>query len=402
MSNICKTVTLRMRPIKKGTQQSFYLDYYPGYRDESTMKVQRHETIGIYIFTRPKNQRERDYNERMTEKAEAIRCRRYESIVNERYDFFDREKEKASFLAWFKKKADAKNVKWQNVYKHFEKFCEGKCTFGEINVDLCNRFKEYLYNASQTIHTDQKLHVNTISGYWSTFRAALHTAYREHRIKDNPNGFLDKIDTIPTDKEHLSQPELVRLAETDCKEPVLKKAFLFSCLTGLRKSDIKGLMWNKIQPYGDGGMYITVRMQKTKQLVNNPVSEEALELIGFHEREHEPDAKVFHDFKDKMTQAPLKNWLEAAGITKHITFHCARHTFGSLQADAGTSIYAIQRMLGHKNVETTQIYADLCDESKRESVNRITLKPRISASSRKNTSSMTDTRPMLKVVGEDD
>ena len=200
MSNICKTVTLRMRPIKKGTQQSFYLDYYPGYRDESTMKVQRHETIGIYIFTRPKNQRERDYNERMTEKAEAIRCRRYESIVNERYDFFDREKEKASFLAWFKKKADAKNVKWQNVYKHFEKFCEGKCTFGEINVDLCNRFKEYLYNASQTIHTDQKLHVNTISGYWSTFRAALHTAYREHRIKDNPNGFLDKIDTIPTDK----------------------------------------------------------------------------------------------------------------------------------------------------------------------------------------------------------
>ncbi len=402
MSNICKTVTLRMRSIKKGTQQSFYLDYYPGYRDESTMKVQRHETIGIYIFTRPKNQRERDYNERMTEKAEAIRCRRYESIVNERYDFFDREKEKASFLAWFKKKADAKNVKWQNVYKHFEKFSEGKCTFGEINVDLCNRFKEYLYNASQTIHTDQKLHVNTISGYWSTFRAALHTAYREHRIKDNPNGFLDKIDTIPTDKEHLSQPELVRLAETDCKEPVLKKAFLFSCLTGLRKSDIKGLTWNKIQPYGDGGMYITVRMQKTKQLVNNPVSEEALELIGFHEGEHEPDAKVFPDFKDKMTQAPLKNWLKAAGITKHITFHCARHTFGSLQADAGTSIYAIQRMLGHKNVETTQIYADLCDESKRESVNRITLKPRISASSRKNTSSMTDTRPMLKVVGEDD
>ena len=92
MSNICKTVTLRTRKIKKGTQLSFYLDYYPGYRDESTMKVQRHESLGIYIFAKPKNQRERDYNERMTEKAEALRCRRYESIVNERYDFFDREK----------------------------------------------------------------------------------------------------------------------------------------------------------------------------------------------------------------------------------------------------------------------------------------------------------------------
>ena len=106
MSNICKTVTLRTRKIKKGTQLSFYLDYYPGYRDESTMKVQRHESLGIYIFAKPKNQRERDYNERMTEKAEALRCRRYESIVNERYDFFDREKEKGNFLAWFKKKAD--------------------------------------------------------------------------------------------------------------------------------------------------------------------------------------------------------------------------------------------------------------------------------------------------------
>ena len=69
MSNICKTVTLRTRKIKKGTQLSFYLDYYPGYRDESTMKVQRHEALGIYIFAKPKNQRERDYNERMTEKV---------------------------------------------------------------------------------------------------------------------------------------------------------------------------------------------------------------------------------------------------------------------------------------------------------------------------------------------
>ena len=386
MSNICKTVTLRTRKIKKGTQLSFYLDYYPGYRDESTMKVQRHESLGIYIFAKPKNQRERDYNERMTEKAEALRCRRYESIVNERYDFFDREKEKGNFLAWFKKKADARNTKWQNVYKHFEAFCEGKCTFGEIDVDLCNKFKEYLYTAPQTIHKKQRLHTNTIAGYWSTFRAVLHTAYRDHKIKENPNGFLDRIDTIPTEKEHLSQPELVNLANTDCKEPVLKNAFLFSCLTGLRKSDIKALTWKKIQPYGDGGMYITVRMQKTQQLVNNPVSEEALELIGFYDGEHEPDAKVFFDFKDKMTGTTLKNWLKAAGITKHITFHCARHTFGSLQVDAGTGIYTVQHMLGHKNVETTQIYATMADESKRESVNRITLKPKIT--------------PQLKVVGQ--
>lgn len=84
MTNICKTVTLRTRPIKHGKMLSYYLDYYPGYRDEATMKVMRHESIVIYIYAKPKNRREREYNECMMEKAEALRCRRYESIVNER------------------------------------------------------------------------------------------------------------------------------------------------------------------------------------------------------------------------------------------------------------------------------------------------------------------------------
>ena len=367
--NICKTVTLRTRKIKEGRQLSFYLDYYPGYRDEATMKVIRHESLGIYIYAKPKNQRERDYNERMTERAEALRCRRYEAVVNERYDFFDKEKTKGDFLAYFKAKAEKKNTKWEHVYKHFHRFTGGKCTFGEIDVELCNRFKEYLLTAPQFLHTKRKLHVNSVAGYWSTFRAVLHTAYRERKIRENPNGFLERIDTIPTEKEHLSQDELIRLADTPCDAPVLKKAFLFACLTGLRKSDVKALTWENIQPYGDGRMYVTVRMQKTKDLVNNPISDEALELAGAR-----GTGRVFPEFKDSMTQAPLKKWLKTAGITKRISFHSSRHTFGSLQVEAGTSIYVVQRLLAHKNVSTTQIYAEMADELKRQSVDRITLK----------------------------
>ena len=70
-------------------------------------------------FPKPKNGSEKEYNERMTEKAEALRCRRYESIVNERYDFFDKEKERGDFLLYFKNLALKKNVKWNPVYKHF-------------------------------------------------------------------------------------------------------------------------------------------------------------------------------------------------------------------------------------------------------------------------------------------
>lgn len=88
----CKTVTLRTRPLKKG-MLSFYLDYYPGYRDQETMKTIRHEGLNIYIYANPKNQRECDFNAAMSEKAEAIRCRRFEAIVNERYDFFGKFRE---------------------------------------------------------------------------------------------------------------------------------------------------------------------------------------------------------------------------------------------------------------------------------------------------------------------
>ena len=97
----CKTVTLRTRPLKKG-MLSFYLDYYPGYRDQETMKTIRHEGLNIYIYANPKNQRERDFNAAMSEKAEAIRCRRFEAIVNERYDFFDKRKYKADFLEYYR------------------------------------------------------------------------------------------------------------------------------------------------------------------------------------------------------------------------------------------------------------------------------------------------------------
>ena len=151
----------------KGKEENEVLDHYPDYRDESTMKVIRHESLGIYIYAKPKNQTEQKYNLNLTARAEAIRCRRFEAIVNERYDFFDKEKMKGDFLAYFKKLADKKNSKWQHVYMHFRTFTQGKCTFGEINVDLCNRFREYLLTAPQGLHKNRKLHINSAANYWS-------------------------------------------------------------------------------------------------------------------------------------------------------------------------------------------------------------------------------------------
>ena len=162
----CKTVTLRTRPLKKN-MLSFYLDYYPGYRDKESMKVIRHESLGIYIYADPKNQREQNFNAVMSEKAEAIRCRRFESIVN------DKSKMKGDFLAYYKKTLRKHDQKWEFVYLHFCNFVGGKCSFEEIDVDLCNKFREYLLNAKQLRRPERPISRNSAVGYWSTFRGFL-------------------------------------------------------------------------------------------------------------------------------------------------------------------------------------------------------------------------------------
>lgn len=87
------------------------LDYYPGYCDENTMKVIRQESlvVNIYIYAMPKNQMEQKYDLNLTTKAEAIRYRCFGAIVNEHYNFFDKEKMKGNLLTYFKWLRDRKN-----------------------------------------------------------------------------------------------------------------------------------------------------------------------------------------------------------------------------------------------------------------------------------------------------
>lgn len=364
----CKTVTLRTRPLKHG-MLSFYLDYYPGYRDQETMKTIRHEGLNIYIYANPKNERERNFNATMSEKAEAIRCRRFESIVNDRYDFFDRHKLKADFLEYYRRQLRKHDQKWEFVYHHFYNFVHGKCTFEEIDIDLCNKFREYLLNAKQ-LRRDGRISKNSASGYWSTFRGLLKILYRNRLIKTNINDFLDKIETEDTPKDYLSVEELYKLAETPCKKPILKTAALFSCLTSLRISDILSLQWHEIVDFAAGGKCVHTITQKTKTEDIIPISDEALQLIGYSP---EKTGLVFKGLKRSWTQHPMKEWIREAGITKNITFHSYRRTYATLQGAAGTDIRTIQSNMAHKSITTTQRYMKVVDSNKREASNRISL-----------------------------
>lgn len=358
-------VTLRRKPITQA-RESLYLDFYPPIRSKSTMKLVHKEYLGIYIFQEPQNEIQRDYNTEMLLKAEAIRV---QSCINEEFGFLDKEKMKGDFLDYFKKICRHKDQKWGKVYLHFANFVGGKCTFGEISVDLVRRFGDYLKTARQLKHTEKKLKTNSVAGYYSTFRALLKIAYRDKMIRENVNDFLDKIEYEETRREFLTLDEVKRLLNTPCDIPVLRCASIFSCYTGLRISDILQLKWEHIVPAVDGGWCMRIRTEKTETEATLPVSDEALEYCG-----KRGEGLVFKGLERYMTAYPLQKWLKKTGITKHITFHLARHTFATLQLAMGEDIFTVSKMLTHKNVSTTQIYAELVDERKRAASNRITLK----------------------------
>ena len=240
-------VTLRSRPISGG-RRTLYLDYYPAVRVPETMKMIRQETLGMYIYQKPKSATQKQYNEAMLAQTEAIRSLRAQTVINEEFSFLDRHRLNLDFLKYFRKEAQKHNNVWNSSYKHFEKFVNGKCTFAQVNVDLCVKFREYLLSACRFQNRAKKLGINTASNYYRKFRGLLAIALRDKLLTKDINTSLTRIEPKRNRIEFLTQQELYNLSNAHCEIPVLKRAALFSCLTGLRFSDAKGLSWDNIVP----------------------------------------------------------------------------------------------------------------------------------------------------------
>ena len=361
-------VRLRQRLLPSG-RITLYLDFYPPLRMPGKTTEVRHEYLGIYLVNNPKFAEDKEANKEKIKQAEALRAHRELALIRGQYDFLDNEKRKVDFLAYFRSKLSSNDQKWIRVYDHFRNYCGEKCTMGDLTVDFCKGFREYLLNGNQLRDEKKKLSQNSASGYWSTFRGCLKQAYREKFIPENINDFLDPISAVTGRRQYLTIDEVRKLAATPCDTPDLKNASLFSCLTGLRISDILALTWSNIEKAQDGGWCIRIKTEKTDTEATLPITKEAYKLCG-----KPSTGLVFKDLKRHYTQGPLQDWLKAAGITKHITFHCFRHTFATLQVNGGTDIYTVSHLLTHANVGTTQIYADIVDKSKRDAVERIKIK----------------------------
>lgn len=127
------------------------------------------------------------------------------------------------------------------------------------------------------------------------------------------------------------------------------------------------LRWADVED-SDNGCLLRFRQQKTKEQEYMYISEQARQLLG---ERNEKGGELFRLPTGWHTNNVINQWVKDAGIDKHITFHCARHTFATMMLTLGTDLYTTSKLLGHRSISTTQIYARIVDEKKREAVERI-------------------------------
>ncbi len=386
-------VKLRQKQIS-GNRQSLYLDFYPAIPHPETGEATRREFLGLYILSETiidekgkikkvkLNPIDKQHNKETLQLAEQIKQKK-ENHLNkpEVYTGYEKEQLKIreqgqqNFVSYFKQLADKRKASnydnWVSAYHYLETFTKGSLKFADLNEKFCNEFKEYLLTTKSNKSSKTTLSQNSAVSYFNKLKATMKQAYKDGYLQTDFNSKIQPIKQAETQRKFLTIEELNSLVKTDCHNLLLKSAAIFSALTGLRFSDIEKLVWGELEYIEGNGYFIQFKQQKTKGVEMMPISKQAYSLLG--ERK-EPTDKVFEGLTySAYSNKHLYQWIGAAGITKDITFHCFRHTFATLQLSKGTDIYTVSKMLGHRELKTTQIYAKIIDQTKRDAADKIKL-----------------------------
>ena len=369
-------IRLRQRKTPTGNV-SLYLDIYLNGKRE-------YEYLRLYLVPE-KNKKDKDKNRETLALAEAIKAKRIVELRDGVFGFKGQFKEDTNFYDYYMAMCESRHGKegegnwgnWKSALKHLEHYDKRlkQRKFADIDRDWILGFKEYLEKKAKAWENDKRdrikttaLSQNSCCSYFNKLRACVNQAFEERIIAYNPLRGIDGVKAEEGTRMYLTIDEVRKLANTPCDYISVKRAFLFSCLTGLRRSDIMKLTWGEVHTQGQYTRII-FKQKKTGGLEYLDLTPEAVELMG--ERGKIDDA-VFDDFyTPSCTNECIKRWCLRAGIDKEITFHCGRHTFATMMLDIGTDIYTVSKLLGHRELSTTQIYAKVLDKNKQAAVSRI-------------------------------
>ena len=374
-------IEIRTRELKNGNR-TIYLDCY-----DKGKRWYEYPKLYLVPDSAP---HAKDLNKNAMDKAIAIRARRLLGETPEEDGSPLKEADKIPVSTWMDGYARAMhaNAGLSPAYlKHFDtliRMVNGylahirspRLTMDCIDRDFYRGFLHYMTDVHECHTHDgntRKLAKSTMHLFQLKMNTMLNQAAREGVIKCNPYHLLSRDERIkkPTDqRDFLTREELHRLMEVETRSTTTKMAFLFSCFTGLRYSDLKQLKWGNIEK-SQSGMVIRIEaMKKTEKPVTVPLGTNAMAWLP------ERGDKTLDDFVFDLgtcggCNAVLKNMAKRAGINKRVSFHTGRHSFATLILAATNDIATVSRLLGHTSVATTQIYAEVLMEDKIAAVNKL-------------------------------
>ena len=346
------SVKLRRKRLADGSD-SLYLDiYYNGKR--------RYEYLKLYIDKNTDTSMQRDINRRTMAQAERMRSKclyellEHGDVAMIRLD--NKEDGKLNIVEFTKKYLNKANA--MALARKVDTYV--RIQMGEYTNKIIKGILDKMIS---------ELSPMTVERYSMSLKLIMRKAVELRIIPESV-----KVDIVRCKSTHrrefLSMEELRRLIETPAphtKHERRRDAFLFSCFTGLRISDIERLRWADVSQV-DGYTRITFTQKKTRELEYMDITENATRFMG---KRGIPSELVFGCLNKNSFTYFLTKWMRKAGIEKHITFHCARHTFAVMMIELGTDLYVTSKLLGHRKIETTQVYTRVLDKSKREAIDRI-------------------------------
>lgn len=339
--------------------------------------IRKKENLNLYLIAKPRTPIERNQNNETLEIAKKIRFEREQQFLEDREGYRLKKGTKKNLLDYFQTFADNANVKDKQVLlgalRNFKDFLKEEYPQFATKIEAKNLSKEMIVKFVDFLVDNHK--GQGAETYYRRFKRLVNYAVEQGEISKSPcRGITTpKVDDILS-KDILSQEEMKQLFATHYagENPEIRRAFAFTCMTGVRRCDVVELSYSNID-YSN--RLLKFRQSKTshsssKSGVTIPLNDNLMALIGTKPDEAKDDY-IFHLPSDTMCLKALRTWTKKAGIDKHITWHCGRHSFATAVLSNGANIKVVADLLGHSNLKFTEIYVRAVDELKREAINSL-------------------------------